>query len=98
VTAIGGGLLWVAYWLGVSGVSMVKGWNNNPLQLANPLTVAAFTTKCYVGTGLIPTGKSGDSGACTSGSSSSTPTTTNVKKGIVAGASPPIVKVAGRGR
>lgn len=64
MAAVGVGLVWWAYWWGISGVSLVKGWNNNVVKLANPLTVATFTTQCYTGPGVWPTGASGDSGAC----------------------------------
>jgi hypothetical protein len=98
MAAIGMGLLWAGYWLGVSGVSILKGWNNSPWGLANPVKVATWTTACYVGDGILPTGDPGDSGACPNGSSSGTPTTTDIATGTVAGANPVIVKVAGRGR
>jgi hypothetical protein len=100
VAAIGMGLIWFGYWAGLSGVSLVKGWNNSPLGLANPVSMATFTTQCYTGSGIFPSGKSGDSGSCGGGSSASsgTPTTTDIKKGQVAGANPVIVAVAGRGK
>ena len=68
MAAIGVGLLWWSYWWGLGGVSLVKGWNNNVLQLANPVHPPTFTKACYVGSGIWPTGKSGDSGSCKSGS------------------------------
>lgn len=74
MAGIGIGLLWVGYWLGLSGVSLLKGWNNSPWSLANPVKLATFTTDCYVGSGIIPTGDPGDSGAC--GGSSSGPSQT----------------------
>ena len=67
MAAIGVGLMWWAYWWGLGGLSLVKGWNNNVLQLANPLHPAQFTKACYVGDGIWPTGKSADSGTCKSG-------------------------------
>jgi len=67
VAAIGVGLLWWSYWWGLGGTSLVKGWNNNLLQLANPLHPPAFTRACYTGPGVWPTGKSADSGTCKGG-------------------------------
>jgi hypothetical protein len=61
------GLLWAGYWLGLSGISMIKGWNNNPFQLANPVKIPNWTTKCYTGPGIFPSGDPGDSGDCGSG-------------------------------
>lgn len=89
MAAIGVGLLWWGYWWGLAGVSLVKGWNNNVLQMANPLSSATFTKACYTGSGVWPTGKSGDSGACGNGGGTGT---TNVKKGTVAG---PLRKIVG---
>jgi hypothetical protein len=71
MAAIGMGLLWAGYWLGLSGVSMLKGWNNSPWSLANPVKPATFTTQCYTGDGIIPTGDPSDSGSCGSGSGGS---------------------------
>lgn len=98
MTAIGMGLLWAGYWLGLSGVSIVKGWNNNPWQLANPLAQVQWSTACYTGTGILPSGNSADSGPCSSSSGSSTPTQTNYAAGQVAGVNPTIANVAGRGK
>lgn len=64
MAAIGIALLWGGYWLTLSGVSLVKGWNNSPLGLANPVKLATFTKQCYVGSGIIPTGDPADSGSC----------------------------------
>jgi hypothetical protein len=64
MAAIGMGLLWGGYWLALSGISMVKGWNNSPWSLANPVKPAVWTTQCYTGQGVIPTGAASDSGSC----------------------------------
>lgn len=61
---IGVGLVWFSYWWGLAGVSMVKGWNNNLLQLANPIHPPKFVTLCYTGPGVWPSGDPADSGAC----------------------------------
>jgi hypothetical protein len=97
VAAIGMGLLWGGYWLALSGISMIKGWNNSPWSLANPVKPAVWTTQCYTGPGVIPTGAASDSGPC-GGSSGTTPTTTDIATGQVAGANQTIVNVAGRGK
>lgn len=68
MAAIGVGVMWFAYWFGLGGVSLVKGWNNNVLQMANPLSSAQFTRACYTGAGIWPTGDPGDSGTCGGGS------------------------------
>lgn len=65
MTAIGVGMLWLSWWLGLSGYSMIRGFNNSPLQMANPVNVPKFTTQCYTGSGVWPTGDPNDSGTCT---------------------------------
>lgn len=67
MAAIGMGLLWGAYWATLTGVSLVKGYNNSPMGLANPVKVAQFNTACYTGGGIFPTGDPGDNGACGGG-------------------------------
>lgn len=64
MAAIGVGLVWFSYWWGLSGYSMIRGWNNSVLGLANPVKIATFTTKCYTGTGVFPSGDPADSGPC----------------------------------
>ena len=64
MAAIGVGLVWWSYWWGLSGFSLIKGWNNNPWKMANPLKIATFTTRCYTGTAIFPSGEPGDSGSC----------------------------------
>jgi hypothetical protein len=81
MAAIGMGLIWFGYWAGLTGVSMIKGWNNSPLQLANPVSVATFTTKCYVGAGVFPSGKPGDSGSCGGSSAAGTTYSQSVESG-----------------
>lgn len=98
MAAIGMGLLWFGYWAGLTGVSLVKGWNNSPLGLANPVKIAEFQTACYTGPGVFPTGHKSDNGACGGGSSGDVVTKTDLKKGQVAGVNKKIANVAGRGR
>jgi len=64
MAGIGVGLLWFSYWWGLSGFSLIKGYNNNPLRLANPVRLATWTTRCYTGTGIFPSGDPADSGTC----------------------------------
>ena len=75
MTGIGVGLLWFAYWWGLSGYSLLRGYNNNPLQLANPVKLVTFTTQCYTGDGIFPSGDPGDSGSCGGGGSAKPPGT-----------------------
>lgn len=68
MSAIGVGLVWWSYWWGLGGYSFIQGWNNNLLALANPFKIATFTTECYTGSRVFPTGDPGDSGPCGSSS------------------------------
>jgi hypothetical protein len=99
MAAIGMALIWFGYWSGLSGVSMVKGWNNSPLALANPAKPATFTTACYTGSGVFPTGKESDSGSCGGAASSSGTITMKLADGLKIGnINPKAVAVAGRGK
>jgi hypothetical protein len=98
MVAIGFLVVLGAYGLGLSGYSLIRGYNNQLGSLWNPVKTATWTTQCYTGTGVLPSGNPADSGSCGGAAASTTPTTTNLSTGTVAGANPKLVVVAGRGR
>jgi hypothetical protein len=59
-----------AYGVGLSGYSLIRGYNNALGSLWNPVKPAKWTTQCYTGTAVLPSGSSADSGPCGSGSNS----------------------------
>jgi hypothetical protein len=54
MAAIGMGILWASYAIGLYGFSLVKGYENSFSGLINPLNPRPWSTAVYKGTGLFP--------------------------------------------
>ena len=67
MVAIGFGLAVLGYWLGVAGFSLVKGYDNRPLDLINPFFHGQWSTSLYKGTAIFPGGAASTSQASGAG-------------------------------
>ena len=54
MVAIGFGLTLLGYWLGLSGFSLVKGYDNRPIDLINPFFHGTWSTTLYTGPSVFP--------------------------------------------
>ena len=80
MVAIGFGVVLLGYWLGLTGYSLVRGYDNRPVDLISPFFHGKWSTTLYTGTAIFPGGTSSASQASQGGTASSSPGTKRVNQ------------------